>query len=295
MNEKPPLENGNYDVALSCFSAAFALHASGEVVKGEAIRNHLGQGSLTTTIRYARLWNALRQGEAPNLSPVLRSAYEAAEGGQIAEPVEALNEEPPKDLAALSLDLGKLITDKAWAFLQQVIQRETLSALEEAEAREQAAFERVQVAERDKDDAVTDYRKLEAECDRLQEVNTTLNKANQQLVGELKAVTAALEDLKTQNHHTQKKIYRRDLELASLKEQKSNLEEALAMEQQRAEETEALRLAKSKLDGCIGGLETQLSSEQERVEKLELKNDALMKQLTELTVQNRLLSSSKVV
>ena len=291
MNEETPLENGNYEVALSCFSAAFALHASDEVVKGEAIRNHLGQGSLTTTIRYARIWNALQQGETLNLSPVLRSAHEAAEAGQTVEAVEVLNEDPPEDLAELGLDLGKLITDKAWAFLQQVIQRETLSALEEAEAREQAAFERAQAAERERDTAITTYQDLEAECDRLQEVNAKLNETNQQLVGELKAVTAALEDLKTQNHQTQKKIYGRDLELASLKEQKSNLEEALAVEQQRAEETEALRLAKSKLEGCIGGLETQLTSEQERVEKLELKNDALMKQLTELTVQNRLLSS----
>ena len=291
MNEEPPLENGNYEVALSCFSAAFALHASDEVVKGEAIRNHLGQGSLTTTIRYARIWNALQQGEAPNLSPVLQSAYEAAEAGHTTELGETLEEDPPEDLAELGLDLGKLITDKAWGFLQRVIQRETLLTLEEAEAREQAGFERAQVAEQEKDAAITTYQELEAECDRLQEENAILNETNQQLVGELKAAKSAIEDWKSQHNHTQESLYERKLELVRLKEQKSNLEEALTLEQQRVEQIEDLRHTKSKLEGRMISLEDQITREQKSVEKLELKNELLMQQLTKLAVKDQVLLS----
>ena len=292
MNEEPPLENGNYDVALSCFSVAFALHASGQVVKGEAIRNHLGQGSLTTTIRYARLWNALQQGEDLNLSPVLRSAYEAAEGGQTGKPVEALKEDPPEDLAELGLDLGKLITDKAWAFLQQVIQQETLSALEEAEAREQAAFERAQGAEQERDAAITAHQDLEAECDRLQEVNAMLNGTNQQLVGELKVTKAGLEKSNRQHHEIQKRLYSSNLKLAQLRGENSKLKETIALDNKKIEKAETLQQENHKLKGRVTGIESQLIRERERLEKLETKNESLTQKLTTLTVQNHLLSST---
>lgn len=187
-------QNRQYEAALACFTAAFALQEQNQQVNSTTLLEHLGKGSLSTTSKYARLWHKLMAGETHGIPQRVLKAYEAAREGS--DTTDTAPHEPAPTLYTefveqVTQQVAKKIIEGGWLVTQKLIDQEIEAICLDAE-------QQVAVTERARKDAATALKELESERTTLQSRLVTVSGENTKLLRDLGKLQGRLDELEVQ-------------------------------------------------------------------------------------------------
>lgn len=284
-----------YQAALRCFTAARELVEGGHRVNGTTVYEHLGEGSLRTTGKYARLWGALQEGRRllEDLPDEITQAYRDAEEGADMPDAEAIA--PPTDsyikfVQGLMAQLAERLTSEGWLHTQGQIDEAIAEISQDADERVAMALADKEKAEQERDAVKAELERREAEhaalaskVEVLQEKGIQANTRVEILQGQLRDLTGKLEERDRQLKQTEAEITRRR-------------EQQVAVEERYADVVERLKEAKAKREAreaqhveTIAGLRQELSSMTRREAVADADGVNLRNQLVEVQQRREVL------